>query len=275
MSIKLVAVDLDGTLLNERGVVSEATKAAIDRAQSRGVIVAFCTGRTLAESRPVIASLPQVRYAVTTTCGRILNLHTGEYLGGVRLEPDLARSLAERLREHPAFFAVMADGEVYSDEANFAYATPIFSESWHMYHRSSYTIVDDVQELLKNRTEPVEKLFFIFRDRESRDAAWPCVQDAPCYVACSGSNNIELTAIGADKGVGLKILAEHLGIAREETCACGDNINDLEMLQYAGLAVAMGNATPDTKKHADVIAPSNREDGVAWVLDHLEELACN
>ena len=272
MSVKLVAVDLDGTLLNEKGIVTDVTKAAIDRAQKRGVTVAFCTGRTLAETRPVIEQLPQVRYAVTTTCGRILNLHTDEYLGGVRLDADLARSLAERLREHEAFFAVMADGEVYSDEAHFVFAKSIFSEAAYLFHRAVYTVVDDVHALLRERTDPIEKLFFIFRDKEARDAAWPCVQDAPCYIACSGANNIELTAIGADKGRGLQILADHLGIAREETCAIGDNINDLEMLQYAGLAVAMGNATPDTKKCADIIAPTNREDGVAWVLDHLEEL---
>ena len=117
----------------------------------------------------------------------------------------------------------------------------------------------------------MEKIFAVFLSREERDAAWKAIEGIPCESGDSAADNLELTPKGVDKGTGLARLAEMLGVARENVAAAGDSCNDLPMLAYAGAAVAMRNADPRLREKAKWIAPSNEENGAAWVLNKMME----
>ena len=106
-----------------------------------------------------------------------------------------------------------------------------------------------------------------FPRKEEYDKAYNAVKDLPVFLTDGGwAIDLEVMSRDTDKGVALKALASRLGIPREQVLAMGDSGNDCAMLRYAGIGAAMGNASELAKKAADVIAPSNREDGVAWML---------
>ena len=114
---------------------------------------------------------------------------------------------------------------------------------------------------------PVEKLYVTFPNRAEYEKAYEAVRKLPVFLTDGGwAVDLEVMSRDTDKGVALRALAEKLGIAREQVLAMGDSGNDCAMLRYAGVGAAMGNAGEQAKKAADVIAPSNREDGVAWML---------
>ena len=131
----------------------------------------------------------------------------------------------------------------------------------------THIIEDDLDAYVENSHDPVYKLYVTFPRKEEYDKAYNAVKDLPVFLTDGGwTIDLEVMSRDTDKGVALKALAERLGIAREQVLAMGDSGNDRAMLRYAGIGAAMGSASELAKKAADVIAPSNREDGVAWML---------
>ena len=131
----------------------------------------------------------------------------------------------------------------------------------------THIIEDDLDAYVENSHDPVYKLYVTFPRKEEYDKAYNAVKDLPVFLTDGGwAIDLEVMSRGTDKGVALKALASRLGIPREQVLAMGDSGNDCAMLRYAGIGAAMGNASELAKKAADVIAPSNREDGVAWML---------
>ena len=131
----------------------------------------------------------------------------------------------------------------------------------------THIIEDDLDAYVENSHDPVYKLYVTFPRKEEYDKAYNAVKDLPVFLTDGGwAIDLEVMSRDTDKGVALKALASRLGIPREQVLAMGDSGNDCAMLRYAGIGAAMGNASELAKKAADVIAPSNREDGVAWML---------
>lgn len=271
MSIRLVAVDLDGTLFDNEKQISPANREAVARASRAGIQVAICTGRMLPECDRVLEALPDIQYAITTSGGRVLNVKTGETLGGCCLTAARTLEILQFLWQFDCFPTVMADGAVRCDRARLEAGLPKLSGWMREYALTYYTPVP-LLETVAAMTAPVEKLYITFADVPSRDAAWAVLgTQTDLFSASSTGATLEITARGADKGVGLALLRDHLGLAPEEVLAIGDSDNDRPMLACAGTAVAMGNAEPEILAMAHRIAPSNTDHGVAWVLNHLIE----
>ena len=128
--------------------------------------------------------------------------------------------------------------------------------------------VEDVKQILYEKQSPVDKVHGIFKNEEDMQAAYEEMKDIPGVVLSSSiGNNWEINKEGTDKGRGLLMLGEILGIKREEIMACGDGMNDLEMLKTVGFGVAMENGRSEVKAVADYITESNNEDGVAKAIE--------
>lgn len=269
MAIRLVAVDLDGTLLSPRGAVTPATQQAVRSAVQHGFPVALCTGRPLRECRLVLEALPEVEYAVTSTAGRVLNVRTMQELGGVTMRPEQAARFYHILEEFDNVIDFLADGQVRFDAARMTRIAPYLPKGSEAHMRLHYTEWNDLSAFVDTFRKPVDKLFSLYVSQQERDRAWARLQGEDCFLSSSGPRNLEITAPGADKGAGLAILAKHLGIDASEIVAIGDSSNDEQMLRYVGVPVAMGNALPEIKALCAAEAPSNAEDGVAFVLNQL------
>lgn len=242
VDIKLVALDMDGTLLNEKHEVSDANRLAIKKAQEKGIYVVLSTGRSLRTCQEHADSLELTSYLVTVNGSEIWDEKRGIVERNL-VRSELIQWMWELTQQHKTKFWAI------STEKNF---------------------FDEMPEDIHG----VEWLKFGFNidDDEVRETIIKLLQEKGEFeLSNSTPKNIEVNPIGINKAKGLKIVCEHLGIEMQHVMAVGDSLNDLAMIKEAGLGVAMGNAQEMVKDAADWVTASNDEDGVAmaihkWVL---------
>ena len=247
MNIRLIAFDLDGTLLNSEKTVSPRTKAALTRAAEHGVVLVPATGRLHRDLLADVASLPSLRYVIAINGAEVFDLKEDRLLYQAELDRKDALELMKYMDTLPAIYGWYQGGQgfissrYYERMKDFAHAPWLFDSM-----RRAYT-----------PTENPEKTLF-----EEIPSRFP-----QCAVSSSLPINIEVNAASATKGHALAFLAERLGIKPEETLAFGDGTNDISMLRQAGTGVAMGNAAPEAQEAADRVTGTNDEDGIAAILE--------
>lgn len=270
METRLIAVDLDGTLLRSDRTLSPATIDAVAAAAARGLEVVIASGRTLSETRHLLAQLPQIRYLVGNTGAFVLDTQTDTYLHFSPVPLSLVQAAWQRLKDQDMLFEVNCGGEIYIPTHRLK-EVPRFEEACgnHTLHETRRGI-DDYDTWLNQLQEPVTKLHLYFPTSEIRDAAQARLSDLEGVDLCTSDPvDLDVTAQGVHKGTGVERLAEHLGLRREQVMTIGDSGNDLGMLRYAGTAVAMANASDEAKALADFVTDTNDNDGVAKVLNSL------
>jgi hypothetical protein len=269
----LLACDIDGTLLRSDGAVSPRTVQALRLAEARGATVVIATGR---------------RIASTTYIARSLGLGSPciAHCGAVVYDPaDESILMAKQISRQAALQAcVLADSvgadvavheSVHSGRSIFV-TTPRelddAAQHWP-YMIPYYQLAADFEQAC--RTDPVQ-LCIMADTTAIRRLTRQLERDMPDELSIvdygmveNGRYMIDVFAEGVDKALGLAFVADLYGIAQSETAAFGDSVNDIELIGYAGLGVAMGNAPSDILRIADMIAPSNDDDGVAIVIEQL------
>ena len=293
--IRLVALDLDGTLLSHHSEVTPRTRQAIADAVRRGVIVLPATGRPLSNLPPVVAQLDGIRYALTSNGAAVWDLgadpmsavysryanaaehHTTEPTPLVAhvMPVELAREAFALYMEYPGAMSVFCDGRTYRDPVameRFARRNARKgSTEARQPNDGRFTVVRDLGEWMSRHAHEVEKFCMFFDTPEEAQAALPRFRALPGAEVVQGSaDNIEVTAKGVDKGSALLALADHLGIPHEATLAVGDSENDRAMLQAAGVAAVMANGMSEIKALADLVTTADCDhDGVAEVFERL------
>ena len=244
--IRLVALDLDGTVFNDKKEITPRTLAAIHAACARGVAVLPATGRTASGIPAAFTSIPGVRYALTSNGASVVDLTTGEQLVNQPFRTEQALKIYDLLEQGGGMMSIFIGGKSYTTRAN-----------------------ADMHATLRTHAHEIEKYSLIYHDEAERDAAWRAIEAACPGVELTSSlpRNMEVNAPGVTKGSGLLALAAHLGLTRAQTMAVGDSGNDRAMIEAAGLGVAMGNATDDIRKIADVTTDDNNHDGVAAAIE--------
>ena len=260
---RLIATDLDGTLLNSRGELSSRTIEALRAAHAAGVIVVFATGRPpLVAAREVSAVGAAVGYGVMANGSMICSLPDGEPLFTIGFPSALAVAAIGRLRAHdPLFGFALATDRGFTEEVGFAERMPV-------HHRRE--TVDDVLSGHDGATEAIKLLAFHHHHSavELLDIIPPIV-GTDLVVSHMGTEAVELGPAGADKGAGLRWLCAHLAVDAADVVVFGDEINDLAMFEFAGHSVAVANAAPRVRAAATEVTESNDDDGVAIVIEAL------
>ncbi len=262
MAIRMVAMDLDDTLLRDDWTISSRTVKAIRAAREQGVKVTIATGRMTISAKPYVEQLGVDIPVITYHGALISQALSGEVLFRKVIPSDIARKLLGRIAERRLYAQVYLRDRVVVQEA---------TEWTREYERISNVEIEEVNlgEVLASEPDGVEKILVM--DEEPRlDAFAPGLQAVfgqDVHITKSKSFFLELTNVDVNKGVALAALARKFEIRQEEVMAVGDSLNDLEMIKYAGLGVAMGNARPEVRKIADVITGTNEEDGVAQAIE--------
>lgn len=260
---RLIATDLDGTLLNSAGELSPRTIAALRAAHAAGVIVVFATGRPpIVAEREVAAVGPAVGYGVMANGSMICSLPDGEPMFTIGFPSSLAVAAIARLRAHdPLFGFALATDICFTEEVGFAERMPV--------HHQRET-VDDVLTGHDGASEAIKLLAFHHRHSavELLDIIPPIV-GTDLIVSHMGTEAVELGPAGADKGAGLRWLCAHLAIEPADVLVFGDEINDLAMFEFAGRSVAVANAAALVRAAATQVTASNDDDGVALVIEAL------
>jgi len=272
--VKLIALDMDGTLFNSQGEISEKDKAAIQKATENGVAVAVATGRAYSELP--IEQLCQIgiRYAITGNGSAVYKMPTMECVFSDCMEDELVCKILEEAGKLDIYYDVYIKGLIYRPESVTHNIRKMdMPSSLHETVEKTRIVVDDLVAYIRETEGQVEKATLNFALLEdgtllNRDKTAEILDRYPQIEYLSGGfHNWEFTKKGVNKGSGLKFLAERIGVAVEETMACGDSQNDYSMLKAAKVAVAMGNAKEEIKAIADFITLSNEESGVGHAIE--------
>jgi Cof subfamily protein (haloacid dehalogenase superfamily) len=259
---RLIVLDVDGTLVDRDRRISTATRQALEAAQGSGIRVTLATGRMYASARPYAEKIKADAPLILYNGARIQDPATRQVLYAAALpRPQALRAL--RLAQQ---FELHAN--LYLGEAIYIERISEVSRESARKDGVDQIPVGDLAAFLQGREEDPVKILFIGPGArlEAFDAAYRAgAQDLP-HIVRSEPTYLEILRQGVTKGAALVRLCELLGIPPSAAVAFGDNLNDREMVQAAGLGVAMGNAHEELKRVAKVVAPSNDNDGVAAVL---------
>ena len=267
--IRLIGLDLDGTVFDDAKHISPRNLAAIEAAVQAGIVVLPATGRTATGVPAAFTSIPGVRYALTSNGASVVDLQTGEHLVDQPFSLEDSLRVYDALKPHGGVFSLFVGGKSYATKADNDLIDVLVPENLRDYFRKTRIEVPDLRTLLQERVGEVEKFSVMYPTVAQRDAAWRDVTTACPEIEATASlgSNIELNAPGVTKGTGLLALAEKLGLRRDQVMAMGDSGNDLSMIKAAGLGVAMGNATPEVLAAADAVTADNNHDGVALAIE--------
>ena len=260
-SFRLVATDLDGTLLRSDGSVSDRTRSALHDAREAGVEVTLVTARAPHWLKAALDTFHfEARYAVCSNGAIVHDFDRGAPFLHSPLESDVSRRIVERLREAAPGVAFACERESRS------FREPHYVPLW-----ATPGMEGPRTDALEFVAEPVSKLVAqhptLTQEELYALVAGICGEEATATI--SGAVLVEISAAGVTKAYALAALCEELGIAAAEVVAFGDMPNDIPMLEWAGRGIAVENAHPDVVAVADEVTASNDDDGVALVLEAL------
>jgi hypothetical protein len=279
-AVRLVAIDMDGTLLPTFAQALTARVArALKAAQEAGIIVAIATGRRAAYTTPLLAGYGlRADTPLITSNGTVVRTLGGERIDRCSMEARVARGLCGLLRQFGAVvftFDRPGRGELVLEDLDQAHGRIAL---WIEANRNAIEVVKPLEDALMDGDDPIQGMaagtVSQMRAAEAAVKASQWAGDCECVrteYPARDLSILDLLPRGVSKGAVLKKLAAHLGVERKEVMAIGDNWNDVEMLEWAGQGVMMGNAAVElramAKKRGWTLAPSNDEDGVAVVLE--------
>ena len=275
-NIRLIALDMDGTLFNTQSQITKENQQAIRAASDRGITVVISTGRPyIGLPKEQLFSLG-VEYAITTNGAALYRLMDDALLYSDYMSPQQVCPMIEELQKKDIHMDAFIDGGCYCvascrDKIDLL-SMPL---SIREYIKNTRVFVPDLAAYIRERQLFVQKMTLNFYRQP--DGSFLLRDDVIQFLSahstvsfvCGGYHNIEFTKYGVTKGTGLENLCKQLQIPLSETMACGDTENDIPILNTAAVAVAMGNATPEVKQIADFVTLTNDESGVAPAINHF------
>lgn len=279
MQYRLIVTDMDGTLLNREQELTKKNREAIDFAIENGVKVALASGRMYDSARQHIEYL-NMDIPIIACNGSLIKSSDGKLIYSKKIDTDLCLKAAAVLERYGVYYQCQHEDILFcrdTDNIDSVY----YRINEFMKTQTKVVIEKDLKKSIQNND--ILKFTIIEEDDASM---LPIIRKEletikGLKITSSWENNIEIMSNGVDKGEAIKMLCKHLNIDRSEIIAIGDNYNDIEMIEYAGLGVAMGNSNDDIKKIADYVTDTNEESGFANAIfkfmdtDEVGDLATN
>ena len=266
--IKLIALDLDGTLLmDDHSTVSEGNREALRKVSEAGVKIAIATGRTYRVLQDILKQVPWVTHALMANGASAMELAGEKELFYDGIPEELWGPIYDELMEENAAFETYCHGESLIEASRLeGFRNPHVSEEFNAELRRYIRPVENLRAALAGRA--LEKLHVFSVPDGKYDMLYKrYAQNTAFKISSSMPANFEINLAETDKGKGLKKLCAALGVECECVMAMGDADNDLEMLRWVGLPIAMGNAIDPVKEAAKYVTAANAEDGVARAIE--------
>lgn len=267
--IKMIGLDLDGTLLNTKKELTDHTRRVLAEAINAGILVLMATGRPFTGIPEELRTFPGIHYALTSNGARVLDTDHNKILIEQLLPMESAKKALRIFEKYDTLSEIYFDGQGYADAAKLDNVGKYHHDPnmWN-YVRTTRIAVPDIWDVIAKENRNMDKVQALFANMDERAAARKELSELKeLELVGSLSYNIEINAAGVNKGTALVALGEMLGIPRESIMACGDGDNDVHLLREVGFGVAMANAQPQVKEAADYITASNDEDGVARAIE--------
>ena len=268
--IKLIALDLDATLLDSQKKISPRNLAALERARQMGVLMVPVTGRPAQGLPQAVRDLPGLRYAVTSNGATIRDWVEDRFLLEKHLTPEKSLEVLDACWHYDMIREVFREGIGYLTQADYEILRDRYlgTPMWEYVMGTRQILPGSLEDFLREDNRPVEELFFLTDSPESKEALRKHLSSLPDIgFADPFPNDLEVMAGGIDKGEAFLWLLDYLGIDPAETIAMGDGGSDIPLLRAAGIGIAMDNALDYVKAAADHVTASCDEDGVALALE--------
>lgn len=285
---KLVAIDLDGTMLNQYGIVTQKTKNSIKKAQENGIEIMIASGRPIDSVKTISKEIGSENYFISGNGSIIYDIKKDEIIYENVLKKQKALEIIKICEENSIFYNVYTEKEIIAKNLQYNVL---------YYHKENLTkseedkthvnIVEDIYDYIEKTDSKVLKVMIcdkhqtifnaiIRKLKEVEDIEVLEVSHMSRKIIRQGTEEIpieyfytEISAKNVDKWTALEFLKEKLQISSEEIVAIGDNVNDKKMIEKSGYGIAMGQSAPQIKEIADYVTDSNVDDGVANALDKL------
>jgi hypothetical protein len=284
--MKLIASDLDGTLLDENGLVSEENVAAIKKAIDHGITFIVATGRSF-DAANIPLHQAGLKAPVLSLNGANTYTADEELLRDVPMDKRQVKLVYDECRKSELYFEVFTNKGTFSTSREhflgvmldiLKSANPNLPEeelrktAELRFQYEDVTFIESYEEIFSKDDINVYKILAFSMEKSRLDHVHKqLINEKDIAITSSGGINIEFNHVTAQKGVALGEYVKSLGIDLEDVMAIGDNLNDASMLKVAGRSVAMGNATDEIKKIADFTTKRNTENGVAFAIEEMLE----
>ena len=263
---RLCAIDLDDTLLGPDHNVSPRNVAAVRAVVDAGVIVVIASGRMHEATLRFVEQMGLQTPIISYNGAMVKNPHTGEIWLHERIAPEVAAQVLDYAHSHVLQLNYYLDDHFYS---------AAYTQWAKLYCERTLAPVEIVPEMYRTLQGTAPTKMIVVDTQERTDALLTPFQDRfgdRLYVTKSNDEYLEMMPPQANKGVALALVAAKFGVTAAETIAFGDSYNDIPMLTWAGLGIAVGNAKPETKAAAQRTVATNAEDGVAVALEQIFHL---
>ncbi|WP_264737628.1 Cof-type HAD-IIB family hydrolase [Cytobacillus firmus] len=284
--MSLIAIDLDGTLLNDQNEINEENIKAIQSAQENGFEVVISTGRAYFDVQTICEKAGISPFIIGTN-GATIHAKNGECVSSITIRKDCAESILQWLDERNYYYEVFTDQAIYAPEKrrqdfyNEIHSLKrsdldkdmkeLAAEAERQFDQFGYVFVESYQDIL-DQAEEFNNILACSFDKMKLEEAWNEFKTFDeLMVVSSADHNIEITNKGASKGMALEKLAFMLNGTLERAMAIGDSNNDLSMFEKVGCSVAMGNAKEEIKAVCTMTTLKNVENGVAYAINRYME----
>jgi len=267
LKYKLVAIDMDGTLLNSKNQVSDRTRNAIEEAKKNGVHIILSTGRILKSALSYSGSL-NLKNPIVACNGAIIVDESQNIVYRKTMDKGLVKDIVNLAKQENIYCH-------FYDESRF-YSSMRVEEILQFYNEGNektntsieLRVFDDIEEIINTKDFNIYKFIFIENNKDKLQNFRTQLNTlSNINISSSWSNNVEAMGLNVSKGEAIKELCNRLNIDKSQVIAIGDSENDLSMINFAGLGVAMGNGNELIKEQSGYITSSNDEDGVAKVIE--------
>ena len=268
MSIKLIALDLDGTLmLSDHITVGAKTKAALLSAHSKGIKIIISTGRTLSVVKRVISQLPFIDYVMYSDGAALYDVQNDKVIYEKLISFDITKDIIEFLNTCEVYYNVYLDGSIVTQSGRLRfYKNTDLPEEFVKDYMNNTAIYDDLLNDINGKSVELIVGFFENESEHQKAERFLKKYSDSLYITSAFRNEFEMTDSFATKGKTLEYLCGQLGITTDEVIAFGDSMNDLPLLSLSGISIAMGNAEEKLKDIADYVTDTNANEGVEKAL---------
>lgn len=282
--MKLIAIDMDGTLLSDARQVTLENAKAVKEAQEQGITVVVATGRDEREARKPLREAG-LTLPVISVNGAETRDENGGVLANFPLEKQKVFNIINILREHDVYFELYTNHGAYTDhyELGIQVVIDVLISSGskddietmraiarERFETGAVTLTKSYEELIEQENTVLMKVLAFSQNDVNRESAKQAlIKLGGLAISASASDNIEITSIEAQKGKAVAAFAKAKNIPMDEVMVIGDSFNDISMFEVAAIKVAMGNANPEIKELASFVTKTNEEDGVAFAIRQL------
>lgn len=261
---KLIAFDMDGTLLTSKNTISEPVQKALNEAVCAGKTVIICTGRTYRELIDYDQrEFQKIRYYVCENGALVYDSHKQEIISRVCLPEELVLHILDLAEPEDTMVYLASGGQNMVNREDALRMEYFHAERYKDIELRSAVLCEDIIKGYREHPVPVEKMNLYSATAGLRDKFYELLKDLPVSLVFAEETGLEMMPPDISKAYGFRKLCEHLNIPMEETIAVGDSDNDVEMIQAAGLGIAMKNARPCVKQASDTEVSDNDHDGCA------------